>query len=1204
MRKLIVGYILLSFQYLAIAQFVPGTIGSDQQICYGTAPVALTQTPASGGTGPYLYQWQRSINDGNSWINVYKATQAAYRITLLGQTTKFRRRVTDIGTQTVLYSNIITIIVYPYLKAGTIGNTQTICYGNSPNGLVQITPAAGGVGGYTYKWQSSTDGSSWFDIPGAISVGYIPSALTVDTWYKRWVIDGRCGSTASNSVKVTVLPQIVSAQLHDNVTIDDNTSTNFNVVISGGATPFTVNYTLNGAAQPTINNYVSGTNISTGVLNAGLYTYALTSVTDAIGCNALSLGTSIAITVISNRTIFTNEVPTHSDHDNRYDMGTKFKILTDGFITKVRLYSHLLESGKHEIRIWRDNGSEHYSLMPDFPIEWNFSPGTEGWREYELDHPIAVESNVSYIVSITNGLDNNWYVQSYNFIPVVPNIYVRYELGGGLYTENIGNVPDGSYNNSAYFRDIVFFPFAPGSIGNSQSICYNAVPASLTEITGPGGGSGVYSFQWQSSPDNSIWTDISGATSSGYSPLALTTSTYYRRSVTSGEYKAETSSILITVSTATNAQLHDDITLYNNTSTDLNVAISGGTSPYAINYTRNEVPQAPVPNYYSGNGISTGLLTTGSYNYTLTSIIDSKGCNANSLGNSITVTVSGTYTPPARTNKALIIVNEGSANYIDYSNYIKPYLDNFGIPYEVYNSPTPAELPELSNFAIIIFGHKNVYSSGYPISALETAINGGVGLYSFDPHLFDYPSSFNSVFGTTLTSESNQINIVTNQNPTHYITQYHVNDDFDNYIQDPPHSQQNNPVSLLKNMTIEQRSTLLNGSSLATAGTIPVLEVCDFGSGRIVKWNGYDWIYDNVLGPVYGMDDLIWRGIVWAARKPFVMQGLPPMITMRVDDVDGTGGSIQNNFEWIRISNEFGLIPWCGTFNDNIPSNYLGTLKSLIDNTLTTAAPHAFSEDNFIYFNHDFDPAFYPDPAVRVLQAKNFYDQNGLTMSKFLVPHYYEISTSALTALHNIGIEFTGTHMLYGNYYGDLLWLNSGPYRINRFGYATEVRPVYYGDNVFDFFNCVTEIRDDLGYEWFPSSNVTSSVSAGVRQLRRSLNSMVLSTLFTHEYELNMGSTSWREILGSIKSAILSYNPEFRSMDYAVQYIRERNKIKVTNVTDDNTLVNISYSGVNGMDTRCYLFTGSGNQISYRLITLPRISEGTITVIVKINNNN
>jgi hypothetical protein len=115
---------------------------------------------------------------------------------------------------------------------------------------------------------------------------------------------------------------------------------------------------------------------------------------------------------------------------------------------------------------------------------------------------------------------------------------------------------------------------------------------------------------------------------------------------------------------------------------------------------------------------------------------------------------------------------------------------------------------------------------------------------------------------------------------------------------------------------------------------------------------------------------------------------------------------------------------------------------------------------------------------------------------------------------------------------------------------------------------------------------------------------MVLSTLFTHEYELNMGSTSWREILGSIKSAILSYNPEFRSMDYAVQYIRERNKIKVTNVTDDNTLVNISYSGVNGMDTRCYLFTGSGNQISYRLITLPRISEGTITVIVKINNNN
>ncbi len=65
-----------------------------------------------------------------------------------------------------------------------------------------------------------------------------------------------------------------------------NTSTNFNVDITGGTPPYTINYTRNGIAQPTINNYASGTDISTGILTTGIYNYALTSVIDANGCEA------------------------------------------------------------------------------------------------------------------------------------------------------------------------------------------------------------------------------------------------------------------------------------------------------------------------------------------------------------------------------------------------------------------------------------------------------------------------------------------------------------------------------------------------------------------------------------------------------------------------------------------------------------------------------------------------------------------------------------------------------------------------------------------------------------------------------------------------------------------------------------------------------------------------------------------------------
>ena len=87
-------------------------------------------------------------------------------------------------------------------------------------------------------------------------------------------------------------------------------------------------------------------------------------------------------------------------------------------------------------------------------------------------------------------------------------------------------------------------------------------------------------------------------------------------------------------------------------------------------------------------------------------------------------------------------------------------------------------------------------------------------------------------------------------------------------------------------------------------------------------------------------------------------------------------------------------------------------------------------------------------------------------------------------------------------------------------------------------------------------------------------------------------------MMSGITSGISKFNPEFRSMDYAVQYIRARNNITINNVSDDGDLVHITYSGSNDMNTRCYLFTESGGEISYKLVLLPIITSGSITVAV------
>jgi len=61
------------------------------------------------------------------------------------------------------------------------------------------------------------------------------------------------------------------------------------------------------------------------------------------------------------------------------------------------------------------------------------------------------------------------------------------------------------------------------------------------------GGSGNYTYQWQSSGNNVSWTPISGATGSSYNPGYLTSTTYYRVQVSCSPQTAFTDAITVNV---------------------------------------------------------------------------------------------------------------------------------------------------------------------------------------------------------------------------------------------------------------------------------------------------------------------------------------------------------------------------------------------------------------------------------------------------------------------------------------------------------------------------------------------------------------------------------------------------------------------------------------------------------------------------------
>jgi len=111
---------------------------------------------------------------------------------------------------------------------------------------------------------------------------------------------------------------------------------------------------------------------------------------------------------------------------------------------------------------------------------------------------------------------------SANYAPgqLTKTIYYRREA-----TTSIGCGP----KYTASVKITVYDQLKAGSVGSAQDICYNTVPAPLTSTGSPTGGDGTWTYRWESSTDNAAWTTITGATGTGYSPVRLNTTTYFRR---------------------------------------------------------------------------------------------------------------------------------------------------------------------------------------------------------------------------------------------------------------------------------------------------------------------------------------------------------------------------------------------------------------------------------------------------------------------------------------------------------------------------------------------------------------------------------------------------------------------------------------------------------------------------------------------------
>jgi hypothetical protein len=578
---------------------------------------------------------------------------------------------------------------------------------------------------------------------------------------------------------------------------------------------------------------------------------------------------------------------------------------------------------------------------------------------------------------------------------------------------------------------------------------------------------------------------------------------------------------------------------------------------------------------------------------------------------------------------AVVLVNSQSAKFPDFQHFVQPYLGNFGVPYTVLDISSNAVGPALTNYALIIIGHaqldtNNVFLNAAAQNNLASAVSNGTGLVNFDNVLSGVSNaplySFEqTIFGFGYTNAVSGPSVIfpptDPSNSMHFITSLH----------------QTNQVLQLSNnvaystMTVAGLQLASNSTAIATCGGSPFVVTAKYGQGRAVQWASYAWMSSTVQGPVNGLDDLVWRGMVWAARKPFVMRGFPNLVTMRVDDVSGP-------FWWVHSATNAGFQPFLSLFTQDILSGQsdfvdgrVADLRGLSASGIVTASMHSFSVDTneFFFFNHATESQW-PDAtmASNYTLGTQWFQTNGIPISKVIALHYAEIGTNAFNGLTNWGVQFVLINVNPGTVEyvtPGAPWLVGGPYRLYETPQAANsAMPNYYADFLAvpghpelngKFFNAYCWIRN-VGPqgEWAPAdSDISGSISRGVNTLKRGFDSMTLATLLTHEWYLqnpgnnvqNITTAHWQQILFGITSNLAPYNPIYVKLDYGCQYLRATRTSQLTNADIDpvSGQIRAALTGYTDLPISVNVYTGADSLITNSPGSVPAFT-GTTNVMV------
>ncbi|MET4479969.1 DUF4082 domain-containing protein [Bradyrhizobium sp. F1.13.3] len=373
------------------------------------------------------------------------------------------------GTQPTNHPGTVSI-------SGTPTQNQTL--------TATVSDADGLPGSITYQWQRSTDGTTWSNITGATASTLTLGQAQVGGFIRVSAV--YTDSLGSNETPVSAATATKVANVNDvgvvtiNGTATQNQTLTASVADPDGV-PASITYRWQSSPDGTTWTNLSATTSSL-TLDSSLVGKRIrvnATYTDQLGTgeNATSSATATVAAASATTTLFTTQTPSITNATDGigadYELGMRFTSDASGVIQAIRYYKASNETGTHIGHIWSATGQELATVI--FTNE-----GASGWQQQALATPLTITAGTTYVVSVNI---NSYYVSTpQNFAFGINNGGLNAPAGAGVFDYTAGVFPTAVYQNTNYFRDVVFAPSNVIALLNSSTI-YVSEAAGTATIT-------------------------------------------------------------------------------------------------------------------------------------------------------------------------------------------------------------------------------------------------------------------------------------------------------------------------------------------------------------------------------------------------------------------------------------------------------------------------------------------------------------------------------------------------------------------------------------------------------------------------------------------------------------------------------------------------------------------------------------------------